>query len=119
MDTADFWSDLLSKVVWAVLCFICGLLSTQLKKLRAREKAREKSLTADIAIIKDALRHTLRAVLISDYDKYVSRGWCSALEKQEYQASYETYHALNGNGVVTHKDETVLELPDHPPEVKQ
>ena len=115
MDTWAFWSDLLSKVVWAVLCFISGLLLTQLKKQRAREK----SLTDDIAIIKDALRHTLRAVLISDYDKYVSRGWCSALEKQDYHASYETYHALIGNGVVTHKDETVLELPDHPPEVKQ
>ena len=115
MDTWAFLSDLLSKVVWAVLCFISGLLLTQLKKQRAREK----SLTDDIAIIKDALRHTLRGVLISDYEQYTSRGWCSALEKQEYQATYETYHALNGNGVVTHKDETVLELPDHPPEVKQ
>ena len=118
MDTVDFWSDLLSKVVWAVLCFISGLLLTQLKKLRAREKAREKSLTADIAIIKDALRHTLRGVLISDYEQYTSRGWCSALEKQEYQATYETYHALDGNGVVTHKNEVILELPDHP-QVKQ
>ena len=118
MDTWAFWSDLLSKVVWAVLCFISGLLLTQLKKLRAREKAREKSLTDDIAIIKDALRHTLRGVLISDYEQYTSRGWCSELEKQEYQATYKTYHALDGNGVVTHKNEAILELPDHP-QVKQ
>lgn len=114
MDTWAFWSDLLSKVVWAVLCFISGLLLTQLKKQRAREK----SLTDDIAIIKDALRHTLRGVLISDYEQYTSRGWCSALEKQEYQATYKTYHALDGNGVVTHKNEAILELPDHP-QVKQ
>lgn len=118
MDTWAFWSDLLSKVVWAVLCFISGLLLTQLKKLRAREKAREKSLTDDIAIIKDALRHTLRGVLISDYEQYTSRGWCSALEKQEYLATYETYHALDGNGVVTHKNEAIMDLPDHE-QVKQ
>lgn len=118
MDTWAFWSDLLSKVIWAVLCFVSGLLLTQLKKLRAREKAREKALTDDIAIIKEALRHTLRGVLISDCEQYTSRGWCSALEKQEYQATYETYHSLDGNGVVTHKNEAILELPDHP-QVKQ
>ena len=118
MNTWAFWSDLLSKVVWAVLCFISGLLLTQIRKLRAREKTREKALTDDIAIIKDALRQTLRGVLISDYEQYTSRGWCSALEKQEYQATYETYHALDGNGVVTHKNEVILELPEHP-QVKQ
>lgn len=106
----DFWEGILSKVVWAALCFISGLCVTQFKKLKATSEAREN----DMSIIKDALRHTLRSVLISDYEKFMARGWCSHLEKEEYSATYDTYHALNGNGVVTHKKEEVMDLPDHP-----
>ena len=114
MNTWAFWGDLLGKAIWAILCFICGLFLNQVRKLRAKDKQREEALNDDMKVIKDALRHTLRGVLISDYEKFMKRGWCTYLEKQEYQATYETYHALNGNGVVTHKDQEIMNLPEHP-----
>lgn len=103
--------DILSKVIWAVLCGVCTFCITQIKKLHKASKSREE----DLSLIKAALRHTLRNVLMSDYNTYKERGWCSHLEKEEYSATYDTYHALNGNGVMTHKDEEVLTLPDNPP----
>ena len=103
--------DLLSKSVWAILCFLCSVCLTQLHKLKKVNKKRKD----DLDLIKEALRHTLRNVLISDYEKFKNRGWCSHLEKEEYTATYNTYHNLNGNGVVTHKNEDVLNLPDRPP----
>nr|DAP55325.1 MAG TPA: holin family protein [Caudoviricetes sp.] len=117
----DFWLGIASKAIWAILSFICGWALTKIHKHRAEAIQREreaaendKKLESDIELIKDALRHTLRNVLISDYDTFTNRGWCSHLEKEEYTATYATYHSLNGNGVVTHKNKEVLNLPDQP-----
>lgn len=116
------WIDILSKAIWAVLCFICGWALTKIRKYKEQIAQREqdaeendRKLESDLELIKDALRHTLRNVLLSDYDTFTTRGWCSHLEKEEYTATYNTYHNLNGNGVVTHKNQEVLNLPDQPP----
>ena len=118
----DFWLGIASKTIWAILSFVCGWALTKIRKYRTeaiqKEKQKEddeKKLAEDIDLIKDALRHTLRNVLLSDYDLFTERGWCSHLEKEEYAATYATYHNLNGNGVVTHKNQEVLNLPDQPP----
>lgn len=103
--------DIISKVIWALLCFICSLFIAKWTKVKKSIHNKEE----DMNIIKDALRHTLRNILISDYNEFTRRGWCSHLEKEEYSATYDTYHSLNGNGVVTHKNDEVLNLPDEPP----
>lgn len=118
----DFWLGIASKAIWAILSFVCGWALTKIRKYRAEALQREqqqeeddRKLADDLELIKDALRHTLRNVLLSDYDTFTERGWCSHLEKEEYTATYTTYHNLNGNGVVTHKNQEVLNLPDQPP----
>lgn len=118
----DFWLNIAQKVIFSIISFLGGLAVTKMHKYKAeaiqrKQEAEEKDkkLESDLELIKDALRHTLRNVLLSDYDTFTARGWCSHLEKEEYTATYITYHNLNGNGVVTHKSQEVLDLPDQPP----
>ena len=108
---SDVVLGFISKIIWAVLCFICGWLSTKYK----RAKQRSQTIEDDTELIKEALRHTLRGVLRDDYECFTHRGYCSVMEKEEFSKTYITYHKLHGNGVATHMDEVVMRLPDEPP----
>ena len=105
----DIALSILNKLIWAGLSFGCGWLATRYKKQKAAQEEEEK----DLKLIKEALRHTLRNVLQTDHDRYVEQGCCSFLEKEEFTKTYNTYHALNGNGVATAMFNKVLSLPDH------
>lgn len=111
---SSFLLDILSKAVWAILCFISGWCLTQYQKMRKAEKDRVETVNDDLEVIKEALRHTLRGVLQSDYNCFVEQGWCSILEKEEFFKTYDTYAALKGNGIVAHMKDVVEHLPDTP-----
>ena len=104
----DIVLSILEKIIWAVLCALVGWLVSKYK--RAKTKAQEKD--NDLQLVKDALRHTLRHVLKTDYEYYQDKGYCTVLEKQEFEKTYKTYHTLGGNGTATHMYEVLLTLPE-------
>lgn len=107
----DIFLNILGKIIWAVLCFLCGWLSTQYRKMKQKNKNTED----DTRLIKEALRHTLRGVLRDDFEDFCHKQYCSVMEKEEFSKTYSTYHQLNGNGVATHMYDVVMNLPDEPP----
>lgn len=52
----------------------------------------------------------LRVQLIEYHDKYTKRGSIPSYAYQNFCEMYDAYHALGGNGMVTHMFEEIKEL---------
>ena len=104
----DSLRNLIEKIIWAVLCAIVSYCVAKIKNYKQKIKTKDN----DMLLVKDAVRHTLCGILVVNHAEYISRGWCSHLEKEEFLNAYQTYHELGGNGVITHIKEEVLSLPD-------
>lgn len=76
-------------------------LATRRKRLAAREKALEEGVLS-----------LLRNTLIEYHDKYTARGFCPIYAKESARKSYEAYHELGGNGIVTKLYEDIMGLPE-------
>lgn len=108
MLDVSFWTDLLGKAAWAALSFLSAWLLAQYKKYKAKSHTTE----TEMQLIKDALKHTLRGVLRDDYVFLTKKGYCTYLEKDEFDKTYKIYHeGLGGNGVATSMRDVIMELP--------
>lgn len=54
----------------------------------------------------------LRGKIIDYHDKYTERGYCPLYVKESARRSYEAYHALGGNGIVTKLYSDLMSLPE-------
>lgn len=52
----------------------------------------------------------LRVQLIEYHDKYIKRGYIPNYAFQNFCEMYDAYHALGGNGMITHMYEEIKEL---------
>lgn len=58
----------------------------------------------------------LRAQMISEYNKFVERGYAPIYAKENFQNCWEQYHAIKGpNGVMDDVHDKFLRLPTEPP----
>ena len=90
-------------ISFCVSFFLGGILTfvtARLKGVRKRENA-----------LQDGLKSLLRGQIIEYHDKYTDRGFCPIYAKEAATRSYEAYHALGGNGVITSLYEDIMELP--------
>ena len=62
-------------------------------------------------LFKTAIRAMLRQDIINAYDKYTQKGWAKVYVKDNVQEMYDCYHALGGNGTITHLVDEFMELP--------
>lgn len=95
-----------SMVSCAVSFFFGGalaIMSTKWKKAIKRESA-----------LQAGMQSLLRDKLIEFHDKYTERGYCPIYVKESVQKSYEAYHDLGGNGVITRLYEEIMALPESP-----
>lgn len=112
---------LLSVIKWAITALLAGVVSFITAKMKIRKA---KSEEADKAIqdkfdaldkkdemLQTALRSMLRQEIIITYEKYIEIGWAPVYVKDNMQEMYECYHALGGNGMITHLVEEFLNLP--------
>lgn len=90
-------SCLVSSVVGGAIAY----LATKRKKSAKREKALEKGV-----------RSLLRNQIIEYHEKYTERRYCPIYVKESARHSYEAYHELGGNGVVTKLYEDLMALPE-------
>lgn len=101
-------------VVNVILSIISGLLLWLIKdllkdnmRLRAERKGENMEREAGL---KEGMVCLLRVSLIDDHTKYMGLGEISTHGYENFQAMYEAYSKLGGNGLVTHMWEDIQEL---------
>ena len=96
-------SIITSIIVWAITGAL-GALTTYLG-MRYRKVTRENDA------LKNGMQSLLRNNIIDAHDKYTKKKYCPK--------TYEAYHALGGNGVITKLYNDIMALPEEPPEPKR
>lgn len=99
--TAEIITSIVSCLISSVMGGMITYFVTRLKRSFKREKA-----------IEEGVRSLLRNNLIECHDKYTARGHCPIYVKESARRSYEAYHALGGNGVVTKLYSDIMALPE-------
>lgn len=101
----NVWTLIITSVISCMVSFFLGgllaMLSAKWKGGLRREKA-----------MQEGVKCLLRGKLIDYHDKYTDRGYCPIYVKESARRSYEAYHALGGNGVVTKLYEDLMALPE-------
>lgn len=97
-----------SIVVWA----ITGVLGALVTYFGVRYKTMRKENSA----LKNGMQSLLRSDIIKAHDKYTAKGFAPIYAKESVTKSYEAYHSLGGNGVITKLYEDIMALPEEPPE---
>lgn len=93
-------------------------LDQKLKPLEASMK----DIKTDIEKVKVDLEKVKKGVQVGNRtdleqiaDKAEKQGFCSAYDKQRFEATYQAYHALGKNGVMDAKRDKVLAMPESKP----
>ena len=68
--------------------------------------------------IKLGIQALLRDSIINQYNKYAEKKYIPIYALENITAMYKEYHALGGNGTITHLYEELLELPNRKEDVK-
>ena len=98
-------SAIISAIISCVVSFFVGggltAIFAKVKGLAKREEA-----------LVEGVRGLLRSQLIEYHDKYMERGYCPVYAKEAARRSYEAYHELGGNGVITKLYNDIIALPE-------
>lgn len=84
-------------------------LSEEVEALREQEEQNSK---ADKDMLRDAMLRTY-------HNCYEVKGWISVNDLESFQHMFETYTALNGNGMIPSIRKKIMELPTVPPDNRQ
>lgn len=68
----------------------------------------------EVASLKKGLQSLLRRQLRLEYRRYVTQGWCSEEDRDDFEYMYQQYHNLGANGVMDDLREKFLDLPTQP-----
>lgn len=94
-----------TSVVSCVISFFLGgalaLVAAKWKGMMKRERA-----------IGEGVKSLLRNQLIEYHEKYSDRGFCPIYVKESARRSYDAYHELGGNGLVTKLYDDLMSLPE-------
>lgn len=70
-------------------------------------------IKSDIALVKRGVQVTCRNDLEDLADRADKQGYMSSYDKQRFESSYQSYHALGKNGVMDARRDRVLALPEN------
>lgn len=84
------------------------------QKLRPLETS-IKEIKTDLEKVKKGVQVGNRTDLEQIADKADAQGFCSAYDKQRFEATYQAYHSLGKNGVMDAKRERILAMPETKP----
>ena len=101
----NVWTMIITSAISCMVSFFLGGLLTIFSKKWKGGLKREKAM-------QDGVKCLLRGKLIDYHDKYTERGYCPIYVKESARRSYEAYHALGGNGVVTKLYDDLMALPE-------
>jgi len=83
-------------------------LTASVKYFHKQDKKRKLEQDA----IKKGIQALLRDSIINQYNKYAEKKYIPIYALENVTAMYKEYHALGGNGTITHLYEELLELPN-------
>ena len=83
---------------YQVLC-ILGIPTLVLSMFRYLHTMVKKNATDNLAM-KKGIQALLRSNLISDYNKWVEKGYAPIYARQNFENCWQQYHALGVNGVM-------------------
>ncbi len=101
----DWSGEFIASLISCVVSAVGGGALTYVWTKWKRNLKRERALEAGV-------RSLLRNNLIHYHDKYTARGCCPIYVKESARISYEAYHELGGNGVITKLYEDIMALPE-------
>ena len=104
-------SIITSIIVWAITGAL-GAFTTYLGM-------RYKKVTRENNALKNGMQSLLRNNIIDAHDKYMKKKYCPIYAKESLTKTYDSYHALGGNGVVTKLYNDIMALPEEPPEPRR
>jgi len=94
---------------------LIGVICTRLRLRRENKATSAKELSERLSLIERGQTLLMRSDLIRLHDIFTKRGYCPVSIKLSVREEYDGYHALGGNGVVTHMMDEITSLPDDPP----
>lgn len=79
---------------------------------RERIERRVGEIDTKVCAINDATQTTMRATLLHQIEKYLTRGWITPEERASIYDMHAKYSLLNANGLIDGYMERVSQLPD-------
>lgn len=101
---ARYWLEWLFGVVVAVLGVLIRKINTRVKETSVKNDAIELGVQA-----------LLRSQMIADFNHYADKGYAPIYARETFDACYQQYKNLGGNGVMTDIHEKFKNLPTRPP----
>lgn len=98
---SENWVEWLFAGATAVLAWGYRNISAQLKIERTKNEA-----------IAAGVESLLRNSIVSDYNKYMDKGFCPIYAKESIKKVYKAYHNLGGNDVATELYNKLLRMPE-------
>lgn len=95
------WIEWLFTLVLGVLSWLFKGLRDQLAEERAKNEA-----------IAEGVQSLLRESIVSNYNRYMDKGYCPIYAKESVKKVYKAYHNLGGNDVATELYHKVLKMPE-------
>ena len=94
------WVEWLFAIALAVLTFAWRMVSAKIKIEHEKNEA-----------IAEGVQSLLRESIVTNYNRYSSKGYCPIYAKESMKAVYKAYHDLGGNDVATGLYKEILEMP--------
>lgn len=86
---------------------ILAICTYNISKMRTARQEEEKKQEA----LENGVQCLLRNSIVSDYNKYQSKGYCPIYAKETIKKTYKAYSALGGNDVATGLYHELLSMP--------
>lgn len=93
---------------------ILAVATYNINRARSEKQEQEKKQKA----LEDGVQCLLRNSIVTDYNKYQSKGFCPIYAKETLKKTYQAYSNLGGNDVAKELYHTLLQMPSDPPEKK-
>ena len=105
---AGHWVEWLFTICLAALTLAWRKVSVRLKEEHDKNAA-----------IAEGVQSLLRENIVSNYNRYLDRGYCPIYAKESIKKVYKAYSDLDGNDVATELYKHLLEMPTEPPKKKE
>lgn len=97
---AKYWLEIAFGLIVSGLTAGVTRINKKLKEERVRNEA-----------IENGVRDILRMQILDTYDACRAAGVISVSRKDAIDSAYQSYHALGGNGTITHVHNELMDMP--------
>ena len=98
---SSHWLEWLFTAVLATLSWAFKSMRDQLAEERKKNEA-----------IAEGVQSLLRESIVTNYNRYLDRGYCPIYAKESVKKVYKAYHNLGGNDVATELYQKLLKMPE-------